>query len=79
MKIYRTMPGIRTRRRMAGLTVAEAAARLGVTKQTWYDWENGKYAPSAAYLPALAELLQCRIEDLYVGKEDDDGQAADED
>ena len=79
MKIYRTMPGIRTRRRMASLTVAEAAARLGVTKQTWYDWENGKYAPSAAYLPALAELLKCRIEDLYEGKEDDDGQAADQD
>lgn len=74
MKIIETMPGIRTRRRMARMAVANAAAALGVTKQTWYDWERGKYVPSAALLPAMAELLKCSIADLY--EEGDDGQAA---
>lgn len=74
MKIIETMPGIRTRRRMLNMKVAEAAAGLGVTNQTWYDWERGKYVPSAALLPAMAELLKCSIADLY--GDGDDGQAA---
>ena len=73
MKMYAGMPGIRARRRSLGMKVAEAAGRLGVTVQNWYDWEKGKYTPTAALLPALAELLQCRLEDLY---RDDDGEEA---
>lgn len=80
MKTIDKMPGIRTRRRMAGLSVAAAADMIGVTKQTWYDWENGKYIPSAAYLPAIAKLLECRIEELYEdGEEGDDGEAVGQD
>ena len=63
--IYTKMDGIRFCREARGLTVAEAAAEISVTKQTWYDWERGKYVPSAAYLPAMAEVLQCEIADLY--------------
>ncbi len=63
--IYTRMDGIRHYREASGLTVAEAAAEINVTKQTWYDWERGKYVPSAAYLPAMAELLHCEITDLY--------------
>jgi len=67
MKTYAGMPGIRTRRRVLGIKVADAAAALGVTKTTWYDWEKGKYVPSAALLPAMAALLGCGIEELYRG------------
>lgn len=77
MRIYKKMPGIRTRRRVRGLTVPAAADALGVAKMTWYKWERGEMMPSAAYLPAMAELLQCEISELY--EEDDDGQTADED
>lgn len=73
MKIYERMPGIGTRRRALEMKVADAAAALGVTPQTWYDWEKGKYVPSGAVLPAIAELLQCEIVDLY---EDGETRAA---
>lgn len=68
---------------MIGLSVQEAADALGVTRQGWYAWESGKSLPWAGYLPGLAELLQCGIEDLYresdeCGEEDDHEQAADE-
>jgi len=74
MKTYTSMPGIRTRRRALGLAVAAAAAAVGVTKQAWYQWERGEAMPMAPFLPAMAELLQCSIEDLY--EEGDDGEAA---
>lgn len=77
MKTCRTMPGIRTRRLMIGLSVQEAADALGVTRQGWYAWESGKSLPWAGYLPGLAELLQCGIEDLY-REEDGHDQTADE-
>lgn len=64
--IYTRMDGIRYRRKAAGLGVSAAAERLGVTRQAWYQWELGKSLPGSGCLPAMAELLQCRIEDLYV-------------
>ena len=80
MKTYQAMPGIRTRRRMRELTVPAAADALGVTRQAWYQWERGVAMPSAAYLPALSELLGCRIEELYEGEQEgDDGDAAEQD
>ena len=75
MKIYTSLPGIRTRRRSLGLQAAPLAQTLGVTRSAWSQWESGVTMPSSAYLPALAELLQCSIEELYrEGAEaDDDG------
>ena len=64
-KIYTSLPGIRTRRRSLGLQAAPLAETLGVTRSAWSQWEAGATMPSAAYLPALAELLQCSIEELY--------------
>ncbi|MEE3381548.1 MAG: helix-turn-helix transcriptional regulator [Succiniclasticum sp.] len=65
MKIYTSLPGIRPRRLALGRKAAHLAEEIGVTKQAWFFWENGDTMPSAGYLPALAELLQCSIEDLY--------------
>ena len=66
------MAGIRARRVALGLSVEEAAGALGVTRQGWNQWELGSAMPSARYLPAMAELLRCRIEELY-GEGDGDG------
>ena len=77
-KIYNTMPGIRARRRALGLKAAGLADELGVTRSAWSQWETGVTMPSSAYLPALAELLRCSIEDLYeAGEEDEDDDGAD--
>jgi len=65
MKIYTSLPGIRARRRALGLKAAGLADMLGVSRAAWSQWETGINMPSSAYLPALAELLQCSIEDLY--------------
>lgn len=59
------MPSLGPRRRALGLTVAAAAAAVGATRQAWHNWETCRMLPSAAYLPAIAELLECRIDELY--------------
>ena len=71
-KIYTSLPGIRTRRRSLGLQAAPLAETLGVTRSAWSQWEAGATMPSSAYLPALAELLQCTIEELYRNPEETD-------
>lgn len=73
-KIYTSLPGIRPRRLALGMKAAHLAEEIGVTKQAWFYWENGDTMPSAGYLPALAELLQCSIEDLYRDAEETDGE-----
>lgn len=79
MRTYTSMPGIRARRRMLRMKSQELADALGVSRQSLSSWENGSLMPSAGILPALADALGCRIEDLYQGEEGEHGQAADED
>lgn len=77
MKIYTSMPGIRSRRRMQGMSQQDAAAALGVTRPCWSSWERGRAMPSAGFLPALAILLRCEIGDLY--QEGSNGEVAGQD
>ncbi|KPQ21508.1 MAG: Helix-turn-helix domain/PilZ domain, partial [Porphyrobacter sp. HL-46] len=44
-------------RREAGLTLAEVAARLGVSKPTVWAWEKGKARPLPERTEAIAEAL----------------------
>ncbi|WP_017665398.1 helix-turn-helix domain-containing protein [Porphyrobacter sp. AAP82] len=44
-------------RREAGLTLADVAARLGVSKPTVWAWEKGKARPLPERLGAIAEAL----------------------
>ncbi len=71
-KIYTSLPGLRPRRLALGLKATNLADALGVSKQAWSYWESGATMPSAGYLPALAELLSCSIEDLYKDVEETD-------
>lgn len=59
------MRGLNTMRRRAGLTVAELAERLSVNRATIYFWEAGRYWPKAEYLPRIAEILGCTIDELF--------------
>lgn len=56
------------------MQAAPLAAEIGVSRAAWSQWEAGTTMPSAGYLPALAELLQCSIEDLYRGGGETDGE-----
>ena len=59
------LPGIRARRKAAGLTLQELAARIGVTQQAVGMWERGETLPAADRLPDIARALECSIDELY--------------
>jgi transcriptional regulator with XRE-family HTH domain len=51
-------------RREAGLTLADVAERLGVSKPTVWAWEKGKARPLPERMGAIAEALGAAPEDL---------------
>jgi putative transcriptional regulator len=57
--------GVRAARTALGLTQAELAAAVGVTRQTVVAVEAGDYAPSVYLALAIAERLGGSVEDLF--------------
>ncbi len=55
-----------------GYQQADVAAVLGVIRQTYSHYENGKRVPSAATLKKLADLYQIRVDDLIPRDEHSD-------
>ena len=49
----------------AGLNQADAAAALGVSRQTLAKWENGKTSISAKRIIDIAELYKCQPADIF--------------
>ena len=49
----------------AGLTQAELALRIGVSRKTINTVENGVFIPSAILALSLAEALDRKVEDLF--------------
>lgn len=49
-----------------GMTQADLAARLGVSRQTVIAIENGRYDPSLPLAFAIAGVFSRRIEDIFV-------------
>lgn len=66
INIPKKMEGLAPRRKAAGLTQFQLSEKLGVNRAALAMWEIGRSWPSAQLLPALAELLSCSIDDLYV-------------
>lgn len=62
--------GLAPRRRGAGYTQTKLAEVLGIERGRLANWETGAIWPSAAWLPKLADLLGCSIDDLYELPED---------
>lgn len=57
--------GLKERRAELGLTQAELAERVGVTRKTVNTIENGVYTPSAMLAIKLAEALSVPVEKLF--------------
>ena len=57
--------GLAPRRKRAGYTQASFAEALGIERARLAMWEIGQAWPSAAWLPAMADLLGCDIDALY--------------
>jgi putative transcriptional regulator len=62
---------LRDRRMQAGLTQAELAAALGVSRQTVISIENGRYLPSLPLAFRIARLFEVRLEQLFELTEED--------
>ena len=45
----------------AGLSVADAAASIGVGTQAWYNWEAAARFPARRFWGPISRVLRCRI------------------
>ena len=52
-------------RKKCSLTQDDLAEQLGVTFQAVSKWENARTAPDIAFLPQMADLFGCSIDDLF--------------
>jgi len=56
---------LKDRRTELGLTQAELAERVGVTRKTVNTVENGVFTPSALLAIKLSEALELSVEELF--------------
>ncbi len=52
-------------RKKSGLTQEELAEKLGVSFQAVSKWENGKCSPDIMFLPIMADIFGCYIDELF--------------
>ncbi len=52
-------------RKKSGMSQDELAQKLGVTFQAVSKWENAKAAPDIAFLPTMADIFGCYIDELF--------------
>lgn len=52
-------------RKNKGLSQEELANKLGITFQAVSKWENAKAAPDITFLPMMADIFECSIDDLF--------------
>ena len=56
---------IQNYRKKLGFTQEELAEKLGVTFQAVSKWENAKSTPDISFLPIMADLFDCSIDQLF--------------
>lgn len=56
---------LRPLREAAGLTQAELAGRIGVTRQTLIAIEQGRYSPTLELAFQIAHVLGVRLDDVF--------------
>lgn len=55
-------------RRRAGYTQKDLAKLLNVDQSAVSQWENGKVKPLKKILPAMAQALNCTVEELQADR-----------
>ena len=66
--------GLAPRRKLVGFTQAALAEAMGIERARLAMWESGYAWPSAAFLPKMADLLCCTIDELYQVPEESDNE-----
>ncbi|WP_082232756.1 helix-turn-helix transcriptional regulator [Halobacillus massiliensis] len=62
---------IREKRNFMDITQEELSLKLNVSRQTVISLEKGKYKPSLVLAHKLAQIFNCRIEDLFIFEGDE--------
>ena len=52
-------------RKAKDMTQEDLGEKLGITYQAVSKWENAKSAPDVAFLPMLADVFGCSIDELF--------------
>tara|TARA_Y100001973_G_C5209218_1_gene344291 strand:+ start:29373 stop:29606 length:234 start_codon:yes stop_codon:yes gene_type:complete len=55
-------------RKAAGMTIASAAARTGVSRSAWVKYERGERFPKPELLDAVAKVFQIKVMQLFVNR-----------
>ena len=61
----RLLTSLRERRTAAGLTQADLAEKVAVSRKTVNTIENGIFVPSTVLALRLARVLGCSVEELF--------------
>lgn len=59
------MNNIKRLRVKNNITQAELAEKLGIKRPSVANWERGKTFPKTEFLPTLASIFKCKIDDLF--------------
>lgn len=54
------------------LTQSEFGKMIGVSAQAVYKWEKGICYPDILFLPYLAQIMECAIDDFFILDASDD-------
>jgi len=67
MPIYRITIAekIKAYREQHGLSLKGFGKRIGVSAQAVWKWERGICYPDIIFLPHLAHVLECKMEDFF--------------
>ena len=67
----RTIDIIKKRMNAAGLAGAELSRKIGVSSGVYSQWNTGRSEPSPQNLAKIAAVLNCDVEDLLPGQEEE--------
>ena len=59
------LQNLKTMREKRGMTRQAVADAIGAEISTYRQWEQMRFFPNSRWLPVIAEVLECRISDLY--------------
>jgi DNA-binding XRE family transcriptional regulator len=57
--------GLKKRRKELGMTQAEVAQKLGLMRQTYMNYENGKRQPGIETMKQLSQFFGKSLEELF--------------
>ena len=71
MSSVELVSNLKAHRTRLGLTQAELATLVGVSRKTINTVENGVFIPSTLLALRIARTLNCKVEDIFTLAEDD--------